>query len=96
MEQTWTLDGGDQTSTITAICHDEWRDMADPCPECGVRTFRHVSTIGGRYECTDGVPTRRAEYWDAEKALFTQCLDCDAVLYKHPAFDLLFNINMAD
>ncbi|WP_435102401.1 hypothetical protein [Halarchaeum sp. P4] len=88
MERTWRLDDGERTRTITAVRHPTWQGMTDPCPECGAREFRHVTTTGGRYECVDGVVLRRAEYWDGEGVLFVQCLDCDAVLYKHPAFDL--------
>lgn len=88
MERTWRLDDGERTSTITGVRHPVWQGMDEPCPECGARTFRHVATTGGRYECVAGVVTRRAEYWDGDVVLFTQCLDCDAVLYKHPAFDL--------
>ncbi|GGL21723.1 hypothetical protein GCM10009037_01300 [Halarchaeum grantii] len=88
MERTWRLDDGERVRTITGVRRPDWQGMTDPCPDCGARAFRHVATSGGRYECVDGVVTRRTDYWDAGADLLTQCLDCDAVLYKHPAFEL--------
>jgi len=32
----------------------------------------------------------RSDFWDAEQSLFTRCRECREILYKHPAFDLLF------
>lgn len=76
--------------TITGVRHPEWDGMSEPCPDCGTQEFRHFTTEGGRYGLVSGTVTLRTDYWDATKSLFTQCLGCKTILYKHPAFDLLF------
>jgi hypothetical protein len=75
---------------IAAIRHPEWERMDEPCPECGEHEFRHFSSDGGQYGAHGGTVILRSDYWDTNRELFTQCLGCDAVLYKHPAYDLLY------
>ncbi len=33
----------------------------------------------------------RTDYWSAERTLLTKCKSCNEELFKHPAFDLLFD-----
>ena len=35
----------------------------------------------------------RSDFWDADRSLFTQCRECREILYKHPAFNLLFPLD---
>ena len=78
---------------IRGIKHNDWNDMNDPCPECGGREFDHISTSGGHYGPRETVIVMRSDFWSAEQSLFTRCRDCHEILYKHPAFDLLFNLD---
>ena len=78
---------------LTCVERDDWSSLSDPCPECGGQEFNHISTSGGHYGSRDGPVVLRSDFWGAEKPLFTRCRDCRAVLYKHPAFDLLFDSN---
>ncbi|MDL0118288.1 hypothetical protein PNQ29_08390 [Halobacterium salinarum] len=85
-------ENGDERE-LTGIEREDWTGMSDPCPECGGQEFNHISTSGGRYGRRDGAVVMRSDFWGVEKPLFTRCRDCRETLYKHPAFDLLFEIN---
>lgn len=63
--------------------------MADPCPDCGSTEFDHVGYQGGYYGHYDGAVIERTDYWDQKGSLYTECRDCDEVLYKNPAYDVL-------
>lgn len=84
-------DGNEQT--ISAVKREDWENMTDPCPECGGCEFNHFSTSGEHYGSRDSAVVMRSDFWDAERSLFTRCRDCREILYKHPAFDLLFKSN---
>lgn len=91
MERELTVRDGEYERSITGIEHAEWDGMGTPCPGCGSREYRHFETAGGRYGVRQGALVRRSDYWGTARNLYTQCLECDDVLYKHPAFDLLFS-----
>ncbi|WP_144050369.1 hypothetical protein [Halorubrum persicum] len=82
-------DGTEQI--ITGIKRDDWENMNDPCPECGDVEFNHFSVSGGHYGSRDSAVVMRSDFWDADQSLFTSCRECREILYKHPAFDLLFS-----
>ncbi|GAA0291096.1 hypothetical protein GCM10009066_02010 [Halarchaeum salinum] len=84
------IDTSGDEHEITCVERDDWSSLSDPCPECGGQEFNHISTSGGHYSSRDEAVVLRSDFWDAEKAQFTRCRDCRAVLYKHSAFDLLF------
>ena len=75
---------------ITGIAREGWDGLTDACPACGGREFEHVSTAGGRYELQNGTAVLRSELWDADRSLFARCRECGEILYKHPAFELVF------
>ena len=84
------LDEAGGESIIEGVERGDWEGLADPCPVCGARSFRHVEARGGRYEHSGGQTRLRSDYWDAKRVLSTACLNCGTVLSKHPAVDLLF------
>lgn len=90
------IDESGEEQHITAIQHPEWEGMEEPCPECGEQEFRHFSSEGGRYGSHRGTVILRSDYWDTNRELLTQCLECDEVLYKHPAYDLLYQADSRD
>jgi len=71
--------------------HPEWENLGDPCPECGTTEYRHFTAEGGCYGIKKDAVVRRSDYWGTERSLMTQCLSCELVLYRHPAFDLLYD-----
>jgi hypothetical protein len=86
----------DEQRVFLRIERDDWAGLGDPCPCCGAQTFRHFETDGGRYGVEEGRPIHRTDYWDAKKPLYTQCLNCAEVLYRHPAFELLFDTDNSE
>ncbi|QUJ74983.1 MULTISPECIES: hypothetical protein [Haloarcula] len=92
MEQKIILtDGKGKEQEITEEQHSDWEQLGDPCPECGTTEYRHFTAEGGRYGIKEDAVIRRSDYWGAERSLMTQCLSCELVLYRHPAFDLLYD-----
>lgn len=92
MKQTFTLtnrDGDEQE--ITQIRHSEWGELGDPCPECGATEYRHFAAEGGRFGLQEKVVIQRSDYWETNRSLMTQCRSCGAVLYQHPAFELIYD-----
>lgn len=79
-------------SRIRGVRQPEWDRIGTPCPDCGARNVRHFNADGGRYGTRNDAVVRRSGYWDAHRTLLTQCLNCTLVLYKHPAFDLLYDL----
>ena len=77
-------------SRIERIDRDDWDGVDDPCPNCGTREFNHYTASGGHFGQQGTNIVERTDFWNSERKLFTQCRHCDEVLYKHPAFDLLF------
>ncbi|WP_139231265.1 hypothetical protein [Halostagnicola kamekurae] len=75
---------------INGIKRDDWKNLNDPCPNCGGCEFNHLSTSGGHYGKRDTAIVMRSDFWNVDQPLFTRCRDCREILYKHPAFDLLF------
>ena len=93
MERTFrVLDDEGGEVVISGRRHPDWEGIPAPCPTCGATRLRHVQARGGRYEMGATGATRRTDYWDARRGLFTQCLACETVLHKHPATDLLFDV----
>ena len=85
-----TLENGETTHT-SGCKRDDWQGLTDPCPECGSCEFSHYRVTGGHYGKQGSSVIMRTDYWSAERTLFTQCKSCNEVLFKHPAFDLLFD-----
>lgn len=81
---------------IEGIARDDWHGLGDPCPECGHREFDHFQTSGGHYGPYQSTVIERTDFWDANQPLFTRCRGCKEILYKHPAFDLLYPIDGDD
>ena len=90
------MDETDQKQQITGIQHPDWESMEEKCPECGECEYRHFTADGGRYGLHQATVIMRSDYWDANRTLLTQCLSCDEILYKHPAFDLLYQTDSGD
>lgn len=91
MDRQFCVVGEDGTDTvINGVRNDEWDGLGSACPRCDATEYRHFTASGGRYGTRDGAVVLRSDYWDSERRLFTECLDCELVLYKHPAFDLLY------
>lgn len=91
------IDEAGTESRIRGTRRPDWDGLGAPCPDCGAETVRHFGAVGGRYgpaQGEDAAVVRRSDYWDARHPLFTQCLGCDLVLYRHPAFDLLYGENV--
>jgi len=92
MKQTLILrDSDGNERELTEKHHPEWEQLGDPCPECGTTEYRHFTAEGGRYGMQQDAVVRRSDYWEAERSLMTQCLSCKLVLYRHPAFSLLYD-----
>lgn len=89
-------DATGQEQRLTEVQHPDWESLTEPCPECGGCEFRHFSSEGGHYASQNGTVIMRTEYWDADRTLLTQCRSCDEILYKHPAFDLLYETDATD
>jgi hypothetical protein len=51
--------------------------------------FDHVRYEGGHYGQHQGAVIQRTDYWYQQGILYTACKDCDEVLYKSPAYDIL-------
>lgn len=84
------LDANGNERELSGVKRDDWEGMNDSCPECGGREFNHVLTSGGHYGLRDGAVVMRSDFWDIDQSLFTQCRDCREILYKHPAYELIF------
>lgn len=63
--------------------------MHDPCPECHGTEFDHVRYEGGHYGQYENAIIERTDYWYQKGSLYTACKDCNEVLYKNPAYDIL-------
>lgn len=87
------IDEQGSESLIEGIRRPAWDGVGVPCPDCGARRVRHFTCEGGRFGVRDGAVERRSGYWDSSRAIFTQCLGCRLVLFKHPAFDLLYDLD---
>lgn len=90
------VDESGSREVVRGVRRDDWGGLGADCPRCGATEYRHFIASGGRYGMRDGAVVRRAEYWDSGRRLFTECLDCELVLYKHPAFDLLYGSGGGD
>ena len=84
------IDQNGNEQTISGVKRDDWESMNDSCPECGGLEFNHFSASGGHYGSRDTAVVMRSDFCDADRSLYTRCRDCREILYKHPAFDLLF------
>ena len=80
-----------ETTHIEGSKREDWGGLMDPCPVCGDHEFDHFRVSGGHYGKEGNDIVERTDYWSAKQVLFTQCKSCDEVLFKHPAFDLLFD-----
>jgi len=91
MKQTVMLTDTDgQKRELTEKQHPAWDNLGDPCPECDATEYRHFTAEGARYGIHQDVVIQRNDYWGTDCSLMTQCLSCDVVLYRHPAFELLY------
>ena len=79
-------------SEITGIDRDDWHGLSESCPECGSHEFDHFEVNGGHYGKHEETVIKRTDYWSGTRPLFTRCKSCDEVLFKHPAFELLFDM----
>ncbi|MFA9427120.1 hypothetical protein [Natronorubrum sp. A-ect3] len=87
-----TDEDGKETE-ITGVNRNDWDGLSESCPECGSDEFDHFEVTGGHYGKQGKAIIERTDYWSAKQSLFTQCKSCGEVLYKHPAFDLLFDLD---
>ena len=74
---------------VEAVESLDWEGLGDSCPECGGSEYHHISYSGGLYGHLDGVVVERTDYWFEKGGLYTECLECDEVLYKNPSYDVL-------
>lgn len=81
--------GDERILEIEYIERDDWDNISDPCPECSGTEFEHVQYEGGHYGQYQGTVIQRTDYWDHKGSLYTACKDCDEILYKNPAYDVL-------
>lgn len=94
MEVTIRVIRDDETEhRIGGVKRDDWHGLGDPCPECGHDGFDHFESNGGHYGPHQGAVVERTDYWDANRRLFSRCRGCGEVLYKHPAFELLYPLD---
>jgi len=81
---------------IEGIARDDWNSLHDRCPECGNREFDHFRASGGHYGPNENTVVERSDFWDAKLPLYTRCRSCREILYKHPAFELLYSVGDND
>lgn len=81
---------------IVGINRNDWQGLDDPCPNCGHHEFDHFTVSGGHYGPRGTAIIERTDFWDSKRRLFTRCRKCGEILYKHPAFDLLFDYDGND
>lgn len=97
------FDDSDHPAPTDGVWHDDWTAIAQPCPECD-STELLTRRLAGNHRSSrvvkhdDGTPTKRLSIvrtdLDAlDKLLFAKCIDCDTVLYKHPAAALIDSID---
>lgn len=96
MEETIRVIRDDTAQEIVGVKRDDWNGLADPCPECGHTEFNHFKSAGGHYGPYQGAVVERTDFWDANRSLYTRCRECGEILYKHPAFDLLYPVDGED
>ena len=91
MEETLRIQPPDgDVFEVRGVEHPRWTDGPGPCPDCDGREFRRFAATGGRCGVEEGGATRWSDYWDGRRLLQVRCLDCDRVLYQHPAWELLY------
>jgi hypothetical protein len=71
------------------ISHENWDSMQEPCPDCGGEEFSQMDYGAGRYGIKNGTPILRNDYWDRNGTLRVKCLKCNTILFQHPAYALL-------
>lgn len=79
----------DAVLEVEYIDRDDWHGMSDPCPECHETEFDHVRYEGGHYGQYQEAIIERTDHWYQKGSLYTACKECDEVLYKNPAYDIL-------
>ena len=75
---------------IRGVDHPDWDGLGAVCPRCGAGEQRRFFAEGGRYGIREGAWVRRSDYWGSRTELLVACLGCNLVLYRHPAFELLY------
>jgi hypothetical protein len=85
----YELKGSDVNLEAEHILREDWDGMMDPCPECDGTEFDHLQYSGGQYGQENQTVIERADYWDQKGSLYTACKECDEVLFKHPAYDII-------
>lgn len=87
---------------VEAIVRDDWDELTDPCPECDWSSFivRHLAGdiwSSREVETSDGSTRQHAspinDLDGHNQLLFAKCRHCGEVVYKHPAADLLPEID---
>ena len=73
------------------IERSDWEGLSDECPECEGSEYNHMRFQAGLFGQYQGGVIERKDYWDQKGSLYTECIGCDEVLYKHPAYDLIEN-----
>lgn len=81
--------GPDQTLAVEYRYRTDWDGLTDPCPECDGTEFDHIQYEGGHYGQVEGTVIERTDYWDQKGSLYTACKECDEILFKSPAYDVL-------
>jgi len=74
---------------IEKVIRKDWNDMTEACPVCGGTEFNHIQFEGGLYQQRGETIIQQKDYWNKKGTLYTECKNCDEVLFKHPAYDLL-------
>lgn len=68
-----------------AVNHEQWDSVDDDCPECGSSNFESVDYDTTIYDGGKEVNDR----WYKKGNLLTKCISCGEELKKHPAYDVL-------
>lgn len=79
----------EETLEVEYVERGDWDGMTDPCPDCQGTEFDHVRYEGGHYGQHQGTVIQLTDYWDQKGSLYTACKNCNEVLYKNPAYDVL-------
>ena len=92
MEEKFTISDSDGTQQeLISKEHPEWNGLGEQCPECGETEYRHFRSEGIHLGLQNDALVQRTDFWDSNRTLLTQCMSCETVLEKHPAFDLLYD-----
>lgn len=87
----YVLHGLDEILESEYIARSDWVGMSDACPKCGEGEFKQISYSVLLYSRYDDAIIECKDYWFLKGSLYTECYDCDEILFKHPAYDIVEN-----